>query len=235
MEVGGEVVGRSVGGVDTGGGLVRGGWVTIGAESGGGATVVSGVVVGSELDGGSTDVGRVVAGVESAGAAPDGWRRGAAVAAGVEVGAAVVGELGSTTSPNTGAGSAAAGTSSSQAAVVGNADVDVREVMVALVVAGAVTVAAVGVGPSPEPPELGPCHSVARRTRTTSSTEMTASATVLPDGRGNSLPGFGRSPTSIAPVLPHATHPSLAVRPISGESRLSMSTATDDDGVHPVT
>src|SRR5262249_22509825 len=115
MVVGGEVVGGSVGSVDSGGVLVDGGWVAIGAVPGGGATVVTGVVVGSELDGGSTGVGRVVAGAESAGAGPGGLERGAAVAAGVETGGAVAVELGTATSSNTGAGSAVGVASSSQA------------------------------------------------------------------------------------------------------------------------
>jgi hypothetical protein len=203
--VGGEVVGRSVGG----GGLVGGGWVATGAESGGGATVVSGVVVASELDGGSTDVGRVVAGAESAGARPGGLGR-SAVAAGVEAGATVAVELGPTTSSNKVAGSA--GTSSSQAAVVGTVDVDVSEVVVAfvnvraVVVAGAATDAGVGVGPSPGLPELGPCHSVARTNRTTSSTEMTASATVLP-GCGRSLRSMRHYyPTRRVPQMARSAH-----------------------------
>src|SRR5262249_41533184 len=58
MVVGGEVVGGSVGSVDSGGVLVDGGWVATGAVPGGGATVVTGVVVGSALGGGSTGVGR---------------------------------------------------------------------------------------------------------------------------------------------------------------------------------
>jgi hypothetical protein len=209
MVVGGEVVDRSVGGVDAGGGLVGGGWVATGAESGGGATVVSGVVVGSELDGGSTDVGRVVADAESGG-----FGRGAAVPAGVEAGAAVAVELGPTTSPNTVTGSAVAGTSSSPAALVGTADVDVSEVVVAFVNVRAVVVAGaatgVGVGPSPGPPELGPCHSVARTNRTTSSTEMTARATVLPDGRWSALPGCGRSLTSMRQYYPTRRTPPMA-------------------------
>jgi hypothetical protein len=212
--VGGEVVDRSVGRVDSGGGLVGGGWVATGAESGGDATVVSGVVVGSELDGGSTDVGRVGAGAEAAGAGPGGLGRGAAMAAGVETGAAVAVELGPTTSPNTVAGSAVVGTSNSQAAIVGIADVNVSEVVVAVVNVrravvggGAASDAGVGVGPSPGPPELGPCHSVTRANRTTSSTEMTASATVLPDGRWSALPGCGRSLTSMRQYYPTRRHP----------------------------
>jgi hypothetical protein len=214
--VGGEVVGWSVGGVDSGGGLVGG---ATGAESGGGATVVSEVVVGSELDGGSTDVGRVVAGAESAGARPGGLGRGAAVAAGVEAGAAVAVELGTTTSPNTVARSALAGTSSSQAAIVGTADVDASEVVVAsvnvrraVVVAGAD--AGVGVGRAPGSPALGPRHSAARTNRTTSSKEMTASATVLPDGRWSALPRCGCSLTPMrqyystrrTPPMARSTH-----------------------------
>jgi hypothetical protein len=201
--VGGEVVGGSVGGVDSGGGLVGGGWVATGAASGGGVTVVSGVVVGSELDGGSTDVGRVVAGAESAGAAPVGVERIADVAAGVEAGAAVAMELGTTTSSSTVAGAEAVGSSCSEAPVVGTVDVDVSDVVVAfvnvraVVMAGAASDAGAGAGPAPGLPELGPCHSAARTNRTTSSTAMTVRPTVLPDGRWSAPPGCGRSLTSM--------------------------------------
>jgi hypothetical protein len=62
---------------------------------------------------------------------------------------------------------------------VGAAFVVVR----AVVVTGAASDAGGGVGPRPGPPELESGHSVARRSRTRSSTEMTARPTVLPDGR----------------------------------------------------
>jgi hypothetical protein len=190
----GDVVGGAVGRVDSGAAVVGGGWVATGAETGGGAAaVVTGVVVGSALDGGATEVGRVVAGAESARGGPVGSDRGVTVAVGVEAGSPVVVELGTMTSANTVAGSVVVDASSSWRAVVGTTDVDVADTVVTFVIVRAVVVAAVasdlgmGVGPSPEPPELGPCHTAARTKRTTSSTVTTTRANVLRDGRSSAF------------------------------------------------
>jgi hypothetical protein len=156
----------------------------------------------------------VVAGAESAGAGPGGLGRSAAVVAGVDAGAAVAVELGTTALPNTVARSMVAGTSSNEAAAVGTADVDVSEVVVAFVsVRRAVVVAGVSVSSSPGWRELGPSHSVARTNRTTSSKEMTASATVLPDGQRSALPGRGRSLTSMRQYDPRNAPRGWPVRP----------------------
>jgi hypothetical protein len=88
----------------------------------------------------------------------------------------------------------------------------------------------VGGGPSPRLPELGPCHSVARTNRTTSSTEMTASATALPDGRWRALPGCGPSLTSMRQYYPtRRTHgarsrqdPSSSIRSCCGGSAAAL-------------
>jgi len=202
MVVVGEVVGGAVGTVGSGGAVVGGGWVASGAESGGGVAVVTGVVVGSELDGGATGIGGVVAGSESAGGGPGGGSgRVVTVAAGVEAGSVVVVELGATNSANTVAGSVVVDTSGSWTAVVGT--VEVGDVVVAFVIVRAVVVTGAasdlgtGGSASPEPPELGPCHTAARTKRTTSSTETTARASFLPDGRSSAFRGCGRSLTSM--------------------------------------
>jgi hypothetical protein len=180
------VVGGSVGGAESGGGLVGGGGLAAGGGSGG-ATVTTGVVVGSELDGDASEVGTVGSGAGSSGAGPGGVERGAVVAARVDAGASVAVALGTRTSPNTVAGSAVVGTSSSPA-VTGTDDGD--DVVVLLVDvgrvvggAGADNVAGGGIGPSPAELELGPSQSATRTKRTTSSTAMTIVPAVLPDGR----------------------------------------------------
>jgi hypothetical protein len=201
MVVVGEVVGGAVGSVGSGGAVVGAGWVATGAESGGGVAVVTGVVVGSELDGGATEVGRVLAGAESADGGPGGSGRVVAVAAGVDAGSPVVVELGTATSANTVAGSVVVDTSGSWTAVVGTAavgDVVVAFVIVqAVVVIGPASDLGMGVSASPDPPELGPCHTAARTKRTTSSTETTTRASVLADGRSSAFGGCGGSLTSM--------------------------------------
>jgi hypothetical protein len=119
------------------------------------------------------------------------------VAAGVEAGSLVVVELGATNSANTVAGSVVVDISGSWTAVeVG--DVVVEFVIVrAVVVTGAASDLGTGGRASPESPELGPCHTAARTKRTTSSTETTARASVLPDGRWRAFRGCGRSLTSM--------------------------------------
>jgi hypothetical protein len=93
---------------------------------------------------------------------------------------------------------------------VGTAEFDVSEVAIAVVIVRTIGVAGdagAGVGLSPVSPKPGPCHSMARTNRTTSSTDMTARPTVLPDGQWSALVGCGRSLTSIRQYYPHATDP----------------------------
>ena len=150
---------------------------------------------------------------ESTGAGSDGSGRGADVAAGVEAGAAVAVELGTTTSSSTVAGSAVVGTSSSRAAVVGTADVE-----------------SAGRGRLSEgPSSSGDGRRGRRRRRRRRPIPRTAQARALPqrdqDEQGHQLdgddgppdrpagrpverpPGMRSLADVYAPVLPHGPHP----------------------------